>query len=96
MTQEEMEIAARALIRQSQHEALQQHPAYYQHVGGFSGQELRDYNQYSPTSPADTAPSLHHRQRPLSQPRAAAPTSPTQTDSGDSRQDNLVQVTTTL
>ncbi len=44
MTPEEMDSAARELIRQRTPRG-----PYYEHLGGYSAQELKDYNQYSTT-----------------------------------------------
>lgn len=96
MTSEELDRAARALIRQSQHET--QHPSYYEHLGGLSTQELQDYNQYSPSSMAASQGlpySRHTHQTSHQQPQLPAQNQPSETyDSGD--EEDLVHVTTTL
>lgn len=54
MTQEEMDRAARELLRKSYNPGSPPSPTspdhklpYYDHLGGYSMQDIRDYNQYS-------------------------------------------------
>ncbi|KAJ8301680.1 hypothetical protein KUTeg_020667 [Tegillarca granosa] len=53
MTQEEMDLAARLLLNDSQPDStatgggMGAKGPYYEHLGGYSAQELKDYNQYS-------------------------------------------------
>lgn len=95
MTPEELDQAARDLIRRSHHET-QQSPQYYEHMGGYSAEELKDYNQYSSGGGGGGggggSASLHHRHPHSSQQRHSP-----QHDSQDSGEDEHgVQVTTAL
>lgn len=48
MTQEEMDLAARELLRQSfPGESPPDKLPYYDHLGGYSMHDIHDYNQYS-------------------------------------------------
>lgn len=95
MTPEELDQAARDLIRRSHHES-QQSPQYYEHMGGYSAEELKDYNQYSSEGGSGGGVgigSLHHRHPHSSHQQQHSPQHDPQ-DSGDD--DHGVQVTTTL
>ncbi|XP_070193049.1 muscle calcium channel subunit alpha-1-like isoform X2 [Littorina saxatilis] len=98
MTTEELDQAARDLIRRSHHEAhhqqQQQQPQYYEHLGGYSADELKDYNQYSGGGGVG-GDSLHHRHSAQQlQQQPSSPQHGDSTDSGDD--DHLGQVTTAL
>ena len=45
MTQEQLDVAAQKLLRDARSGALK--APYYEHLGGYSAQELKDFNQYS-------------------------------------------------
>ena len=45
MTQEQLDVAAQKLLRDAQSGGLK--APYYEHLGGYSAQELKDFNQYS-------------------------------------------------
>ena len=104
MTPEELDQAARDLIRRSHHEA-QQAPQYYEHMGGYSAEELKDYNQYSGGVGSGGGGggggggrgggSLHHRHPYSSQQQQQQSPQHDSQDSGDD-DDNVVQVTTAL
>ncbi|XP_071083520.1 muscle calcium channel subunit alpha-1-like isoform X5 [Haliotis cracherodii] len=57
MTPEEMDLAARELIRQRTPRG-----PYYEHLGGYSAQELKDYNQYSAGDESRRPQTTHHTQ----------------------------------
>lgn len=45
MTPEQLEMAAKRLIRERKSSSLQ--APYYEHMGGYRAHEMKDYNQYS-------------------------------------------------
>ena len=65
MTQEEIDKAARELLRKTYNPGSPPSPTtspdhklpYYDHLGGYSMQDIRDYNQYSQQD--DLLPSKH-------------------------------------
>ena len=45
MTQEQLDVAAQKILRDAHTGGLK--TPYYEHLGGYSAQELKDFNQYS-------------------------------------------------
>ena len=86
MTSEELDQAARDLIRRSVHETQPPASQFFEHMGGYRADELKDYNQYSDSVGDGGDSGVHHRHSRVSQ---------HQQDSEED-DDHAVHVTTTL